>query len=220
MDPNCTTEAHKERKMQFAPSVLSVSESYVFVTLSETTLLKYWCLPIETFDDLELYIDTDVVGIEILFREIGGRASAANGAVGVDELAEVVRVVKRLGEHISLMPNGPAKKLKRDASRDCVMVKYLRAPLAAVDPDDDDWMTHTNAIVTKVNQLRQEVATNEMMLEEDDVPNIHLHLSSIGNVMGARDESTDPRPIMKHLKFYGASTNALSENASLVDIRV
>ena len=139
--------------------------------------------------------------------------------VGADELAEVVRVVKRLGEHISLMPDGPAKKLKTDAIRDRVTAKYHRKPLATVDPDDE-WGTHMNAIVTEVNQLRQEVAKNEMMHEEADVSNIHLHLSAIGNVMGARDESTDPRPIMKHLKFYGASTNALSENASLVDIRV
>ena len=47
--------------------------------------------------------------------------------VGADELAEVVRVVKRLGEHISLMPDGPAKKLKTDAIRDCVIAKYPRA---------------------------------------------------------------------------------------------
>ena len=52
---------------------------------------------------------------EVLFCEIGGRASAANGAVGADELAEVARVVKRLGEHFSLMPDGPAKKPKTDA---------------------------------------------------------------------------------------------------------
>ena len=55
--PRVPTEAHKERKMQFVPSLLSVSESYMFVALSETTLLKYWCLSIEIFDDLELYIN-------------------------------------------------------------------------------------------------------------------------------------------------------------------
>ena len=38
--------------------------------------------------------------------------------------------------------------------------------------------------------------------------------------MGARDEFTDPRTIMDHLNFLGASTEALSENASLVDVRV
>ena len=30
----------------------------------------------------------------------------------------------------------------------------------------------------------------------------------------------DPRPIMEHLKFLGASTNVLSKNASLMDVRV
>ena len=49
---------------------------------------------------------------------------------------------------------------------------------------------------------------------------MHLHLSAIGNVMGARNVFTDPRTIMEHLNFLGASTEALSENASLVDVRV
>ena len=98
--------------------------------------------------------------------------------------------------------------------------KYPRARLAAANPDDDDWATYMNAIVTEVNQLRQDVTENEIMQEKSDVSNIHLHLSAIGNVMGVRDESTDPRPIKEHLKLLGASTNALSENASLVDVRV
>ena len=109
---------------------------------------------------------------EVLFREIGRRAAAANGAVGAEKLAEVVQVVKRLGEHISLMPDGPAKKLKTDAIRDRVTAKYPRTPLAAADPEDDDWVTHTNAIITEVNQLRQDVANNKMMQEEGDIPNI------------------------------------------------
>ena len=157
---------------------------------------------------------------EVLFCELGRRAASANGAVDTDELEEVVRVVKRLGEHISLMPDGPSKKLKTDAIRDRVTAKYLRAPLIAADPEDEDWVTHANSIVKEVNQLRQELANNEMTYEEGDVSNMHLHLSAIGNVMGARDEFTDPRTIMDHLNFLGASTEALSENASLVDVRV
>ena len=56
VDPSCTIEAHKERKMT-DPSLLSVSGSYVFIAVSETTLLKNWCLPVETFVNIETYID-------------------------------------------------------------------------------------------------------------------------------------------------------------------
>jgi len=106
---------------------------------------------------------------------------------------------------------GPQNIVAKDNSRSL----EDDASLAAVDPDEDDWATHImNAIVTEVNQLRKDVAENEIMQEEADVPNIHLHLSAI------YDESTDTRPIMEHLKFMGPSTNALSENASLVDVRV
>jgi len=200
-----------EPKMKVDPTVVSVSESYVFIALSETTLLKNWCLPVETFVNIETYINLTRTWMEweVLFRKLGRRAAAANGAVDTDELAEVVRVVKRLGEHISLMPEGPSKKLKTDAIQDRVTVKYPRAPLVAANPEDEDWVTHTNSIVKEVNQLWQEVTNNEMMYEEGDVPNIHLHLSAIGNVMGARDESMDPRTIMDHLNFLGASTEAL-----------
>ena len=85
-------------------------------------------------------------------------------------MAEVVKVAKRLEEHISLIPDGPAKKLKMDAIHDRVMEKYPRTHLHT---EEDDWATHVNAIVTEVNQLRQEVANNEMMQEEADILNIH-----------------------------------------------
>ena len=110
--------------------------------------------------------------------------------------------------------------MKTDAIRDLVTAKYPRPLLIRADPEDEDWVTHANSIVNEVNQLRDEVANNEMMYEEGDLSNIHLHLSAIGNIMGARDESTDPRTIMDHLKFLGASTDALSENESLADGRV
>ena len=77
--------------------------------------------------------------------------------------------------------------------------------------------SHVNEIVTEVNRLRREAVENEIMQEAADIPNIHLHLSAIGNVMGARDESTNPRPIMEHLKFLGATTNTLTENASVMN---
>ena len=80
--------------------------------------------------------------------------------------------------------------------------------------------SHVNEIVTEVNRLRREAVENEIMQEAADIPNIHLYLSAIGNVMGARDKSTDPRPIMEHLKFLGATTNTLTENASLMDVSV
>ena len=224
VEPSCTIEAHKdkERKMNDKPQVVSESESYVFIALSDTTLLKNWCLPVETFVNIEPYITMTRTWTEweVLFRELGQRAAAANGAVDTDEMEEVVRVVKRLGEHISLMPEGPSKKLKTDAIRDRVSAKYPRPLLIRADPEDEDWVTHANSIVKEVNQLRVEVTNNEMMYEEGDLPNIHLHLSAIGNVMGARDEFTDPRTIMDHLNFLGASTEALSENASLADVRV
>lgn len=38
--------------------------------------------------------------------------------------------------------------------------------------------------------------------------------------MGARDESTDPRPIMEHLKFLGATSYWLTKNASVMDATV
>ena len=83
----------------FSSTVLSALESYVFVTLSETTLLKYWCLPMETFVNIESYLNMTRTWMEweVLFREIGRRAASTNGAVGADELAEVVQVVERLG---------------------------------------------------------------------------------------------------------------------------
>ena len=104
VEPSCTIEAHKEQKMDDVPQVISESESYVFIALSDTTLLKNWCLPVETFVNIE----PTWTEWEVLFRELGQRATAANGAVDTDELEEVVRVVKRLGEHISLMPEGPS----------------------------------------------------------------------------------------------------------------
>ena len=75
-------------------------------------------------------------------------------------------------------------------------------------------------IVTEVNCLRCEAAENEINQEAADIPNIHLHISAIGNIMSARDESTDPRPIIEHLKFLGATINALTENASVMDVSI
>ena len=40
VEPSCTIEAHKEKKMDDDPQVVSESESYVFIALSDTTLLK------------------------------------------------------------------------------------------------------------------------------------------------------------------------------------
>ena len=141
--------------MHFVPSTTSVSENYMFVAFSEATVLKYWCLPVEIFDNLDLYISTARTWSdwEFLFREFGRRA--ASGMVGVDELADGVRVAKQLGEHISLMQ----------------------------DSEEDDWATHVTTIVMEVNRLHQEMAENEIMQEETDIPNIYLHLSAIGNLM-------------------------------------
>ena len=55
VDPKCTTEAHKEQEFELNPPSISVSDTYVFVAFSETILLKSWCLPVELFDNLELY---------------------------------------------------------------------------------------------------------------------------------------------------------------------
>ena len=113
--------------MLFIPPSMSVSDTYVFVVFPETTLLKYWCLPVEIFDDLELYIHQTRVwsNWEILFRELGRKVSLSDGAVGADEAAEVAGVVKRLGDHISLMPEGPAKRLKQHAIRERVKENIL-----------------------------------------------------------------------------------------------
>ena len=58
------------------------------------------------------------------------------------------------------------------------------------------------------------------MQEAADIPNIHLHLSAIGNIMGARDESSDPRPIMEHLKVLGTTTSELAATTSGMDASV
>ena len=97
VDPECIIESHKERKVHFIPPATSASDKYVFVAaLSETMLLKDWCLPVEEFDNLDLYINTTRMWLEweILFRELGERSSASSGVVGADKLAEVVRVAK------------------------------------------------------------------------------------------------------------------------------
>ena len=98
MDPECTTDAHKQREVIFKPSSISVSDTYIFVAFSETILLKYWCLPVEIFDNLELYSNQTRVWAdwEVLFRELGRRAALSDGVVGAEEVAEVSRVVKRL----------------------------------------------------------------------------------------------------------------------------
>ena len=77
-----------------------------------------------------------------------------------DKLAEVVRDAKRLEDLISLIPDGPAKKLKTGAIQRSVKEKYPRGYLDVVDPEEDVLATHVNAIVKEVNQLRQEVAEN------------------------------------------------------------
>jgi len=86
-----------------------------------------------------------------------------------------------------------------------------------VDPADEVTPSHVNEIVKEVNRFRREALENEIMQEAADIPNIHLHLSSIGNVMSARDESSDPRPIMEHLKFLETTSNELAVNTSVMD---
>ena len=135
-------------------------------------------------------------------------------------MEEVSRVVKRLGDHISLMSEGPAKRLKQHAIRERVNKKYPRDFLITVDPQEEVSSSHVNEIVKEVNRLRREALENEIMQEAADIPNIHLHLSAIGNVMGARDESSDPRPIMEHLQFLGTTTNKLAANTSVMDASV
>ena len=57
-----------------------------------------------------------------------------------DELEEVVRVAKRMGERISLMPEGPTKNLMTEAIRRRVKEKYPRldADLDAADDEESD----------------------------------------------------------------------------------
>ena len=136
---------------------MSVSDTYVFVASSETTLLKYWCLPVEIFDDLELYINQTRVWSdwEILFRKLGRKSSLSDGVIGADEVAEVARVVKRLGDHVSLMPEGPSKRLKQHAIREQEKEKYPRDYLIAVDPDEEVLPSHINGAKQRKTKLRK-----------------------------------------------------------------
>ena len=222
VDPECTTEAHKEQEFEIDPPSISVSDTYVFVAFSETILLKSWCLPVELFDNLELYTTQTRVweDWEVLFRELGKRASLSDDDIGAEEVEKVSKVLKRLGQHISLMPEGPAKRLKMQFIREKVEKKYTRDLLITVDPEDEVLPTHLNTIVKEVNALRQDALENEIMQEAADIPNIHMHLSAIGNVMGARDESSDPRPIMDHLRLLGTTTNELVASTSGIDASV